>query len=229
MSELSPEGCGGMKQEFPVNQYGMQKLLAEKEALLAYARKPKDLLIGRLSWLFGNSSNSFVEKLIRSIACTYAAAVKNGQSGNIVHKVAQDAYGRPTPVWLVFDCILDAIGCTYNCSWHGVHDFQYSSCPQISRLEWAQMIWDAFCFYIRNASCTNEDTSDYMHDMLSRIVLEGVDSSVLNLGMKHPGRIEEATASCALDKYIDATKMYVESKVGDLSKMAYDVLKKELP
>ena len=35
MSELSPDGCGNQKIEFPVNQYGMQKLLAEKEAQIA--------------------------------------------------------------------------------------------------------------------------------------------------------------------------------------------------
>ena len=69
MSELSPEGCGGDKIEFPVNQYGLQKLLAEKEAQIAYMKSghPERLTIGRLSWLFGNSKNSFVEKFLRSM------------------------------------------------------------------------------------------------------------------------------------------------------------------
>ena len=194
-SEFSYEGCGGILHEFPVNQYGMQKLLAEKYAELAYANKPKDLLIGRLSWLFGNSSSSFVEKLLVSITNTYMNARNKSESEKICHKVANDAFGKPTPTWLVLNRILDSIeNQTY-----GIRDFQFNN-NQISRFKWATIIWNAFC----NAFCANVNEVDkIIFDMTKRIELVGACSRDLNLNMMHPGLIKHNVISSMHDDLFD--------------------------
>ena len=195
-SEKSPVECGGVLQEFPVNQYGLQKLLAEKEVQIAYARKPKDLLIGRLSWLFGNSKNSFVEKLVRSIASTYARSLESNvdATSKVVHNVAYDAYGRPTPTWLVLDEVLYSI----KSHAYGIVDYQYNT-PLISRYEWASIIWQAFCSQIEalmlDASEENsnsilmkhsKDTIASLCNMIHDVSIEAISSSSLDLKMMHP-------------------------------------------
>ena len=204
MSELSPDGLHGNKIEFPVNQYGMHKLLAEKEAQVAYfkAGHPEKLLIGRLSWLFGNSHNSFVEKLLRGICKTYAKAVKCGES-EAVHKVVDDAFGRPTPVSLVLSKILNAI----EDKSYGEEDFQYFH-PQITRLDWATMIWEEFC-----SECNNHDIKpSILCGMMNAVRLSGVKSDDLDLGMRHPGLVDtrfDHDMPCESSEYLYCTSLYV--------------------
>ena len=212
-SEWSPKYFNDHKLEFPVNQYGLQKLLAEKEVQLAYAKRPKDFVIGRLSWLFGNSSNTFIEKLLRSIANTYKTTTKT-TNGKISHFVANDAYGRPTPVNLVLSCILDVI---YN-NLHGVMNFQYDNNPQISRYDWASMIWSIFCE--EALALPKDDISDDMrktiNDMKTAISIVGVDSSELKLNMHHPGLVVVHTLNKSTNPYLDCTADYIVKNIKNL-------------
>lgn len=226
-SELSPKSCGGARIEHPINQYGMQKLLAEKEVQVAYASKQKDLAIGRLSWLFGNSTNSFPEKLLKSIFKTYVDAKDEGKAGVIKHKVADDAYGRPTPTWLVLDEVMKTI----EDGKHGIFNFQYWENPQISRFEWASMIWTSFCKMLESKYWQNlekdivEPISKHISEMTSRIELEGIQSSELNLSMNHPGLVEVNTLKKNVDVYEQCTNDYIEKNHDRLIKMMVDFLK----
>lgn len=228
MSELSPEGCGGDKIEFPVNQYGLQKLLAEKEAQIAYMKSghPERLTIGRLSWLFGNSKNSFVEKFLRSAFKTYVNAKNNGIDGDICHKVVNDAYGRPTPVWLVLADVLDVI-CRGK---SGIHDFQYTMHGQISRFAWAKMILSAFYNELKKykSFCcdeNNEKITNAVADMKERLKIIEVDSQSLGLGMRHPGLVDCEANSIAIDVYTECTEKYIENNARQLVDMMLNELK----
>ena len=73
LSERSPI-FGTKIYEFPVNQYGLQKLIAEQFVKEAYRDKPNDYMVLRSSWMFGNSENSFVEKFLKNVFETYVAS-----------------------------------------------------------------------------------------------------------------------------------------------------------
>lgn len=225
MSELSPVECGANRVEFPVNQYGMQKLLAEKEVQTAYASKPNDYVIGRLSWLFGNSSNSFVEKFLRSAFKTYADARKSGADGHIQHKVVGDAYGKPTPVWLVLEYVMNAI----DAKLHGTYDFQYESMSQISRFEWALMILHAFYDMLENRfwpAAADDKINELVKDMQERLEIIEVKSSDLNLSMRHPGLVAASSAMPVdvMNEYELCTKKYIDDNSKRLVQMMTDVL-----
>ena len=227
MSELSPIGFYGKEIEFPVNQYGMHKLIAEKEAQLAYfnAKHPERLLIGRLSWLFGNSSNSFVEKLLKSICKTYANHIKSLKAGDkdcgcIEHRVVDDAFGKPTPVKLVLVKVLEAIDDKLS----GIVDFQYNG-SQISRLDWAMIVWSSFCSGV-NSICSSEQSYEVLKAMASKVNLVGVKSSELELGMRHPGRVLYS-GDVPYSEYSQCTVEYVDANISRLVELAMSTLREE--
>lgn len=223
MSELSQEGCGGCKIEFPVNQYGLQKLLAEKEAQIAYMESghPERLTIGRLSWLFGNSKSSFVEKFLRSAFKTYVNAKNNGIDGDIYHKVVNDAYGRPTPVWIVLADVL-AVICQ---SKSGIHDFQYTMHGQISRFAWANIILASFYKMLDKCkSLYGGKIEALVIDMKKRLKTAAVDSQSLDLGMRHPGLVDKEADNIGLDVYTECTDKYIESNAVRLVDMMVNEL-----
>ena len=234
-SELSPCGEYAKLIEFPVNQYGVQKLLAEHEAQLAYFHvgHPERLVIGRLSWLFGNSDSSFVEKLLAGVFKTYARAKEAREEGQMLHNVVDDAYGRPTPVWLVRDKILHAIH--YRIS--GIENFQFDA-PQISRFTWASMIlnafYNAFDRTFSNAS-SYDSLRNAVEDMKAHVVLNPVKSSSMNLTVRHPGLLEDCTAKPAYDDsdvlydqlpYAECTQRYVDKNIERLVNMMAKQLEK---
>lgn len=226
-SELSYDGCGGRKIEFPVNQYGLQKLLAEKEAQLAYMKSghPEHLVIGRLSWLFGNSQNSFVEKFLRSAFKTYAKSRKSSLNDKICHSVVDDAYGKPTPVQIVMSNVIDVIHGTI--LGNSIVDFQYNESAQISRFEWATMILNSFYHALKNSLLdSNDEILTILADMQERLDIVPVKSSELNLGMRHPGLVKSANAiSHGNENYIKCTESYVERNIGRLANMMMDEIK----
>lgn len=85
-SEKSQQVVSEDLQEFPVNTYGLHKLLGEKMVELAFAARPQDFMILRTSWLYGNSEASFPMKLLKT--CLKKREVK----------VVDDCFGRPTSV-----------------------------------------------------------------------------------------------------------------------------------
>ena len=226
-SELSPDGCGGDKIEFPVNQYGMQKLLAEKEAQIAYMKSghPERLTIGRLSWLFGNSQNSFVEKFLRSAFKNFVDAKNAGHDGDVLQKVVDDAYGKPTPVDLVLSCIVDTI---YD-STCGIHDFQFKMFNPISRFDWAQIILSSFYKMLDRCKQLDSHMIELASDMKSKLKVAAVKSSELNIGMRHPGLVGELDASLIQNGntiYVDCTNEYVNTNSRRLIDMMIDEFSK---
>ena len=109
-SEYSNNSSSINPEPFPVNQYGLQKLLAEKFIETAYSKWPKGYLIARSSWMFGNSKRSFVEKLLSNIAkryarCTYDEHEDQSMSIDVVY----DCFGKPTPVKFITNFIENSI------------------------------------------------------------------------------------------------------------------------
>lgn len=199
LSERSPVVGAGI-QEFPVNQYGMQKLVAELFVKEAFKDKPKDLSIIRSSWMFGNSKSSFVEKFLKNAFSSYAKGIGSCDKPAIVN-VADDVFGRPTPVWTIAELILDGI---YNGA-YGTTDMQWMH-TQISRYEWACMIWDAFT----NASVSCDEASLHMlESMRNAVKISPCSSSAFASKMKHPGRNDYMSTQNSTSLYADATRRYV--------------------
>lgn len=227
LSELSPIGSNDVRIEFPVNQYGLQKLLAEKEAQLAYfkAGHPEKLLIGRVSWLFGNSQKSFIEKFLKNMFKAYADAKKAGTSGQVQQKVVDDAYGKPTSVGYVLSCVLDAIDAQSS----GVHDFQCTYASQISRFDWAKMVWQAFWQMLGDKceliASQDDKIKEMFNDMHDRLEITPVKSYELHLSMLHPGLVQSSSAAGDMTPYVDWTQQYINDNAQRLVNMMVKNLK----
>lgn len=176
LSELSMSHSTKL-QEFPVNQYGLQKLIAEQFVKEAYSSKPKDCMILRSSWMFGNSDRSFVEKFLANVFKAYAAGK---DSGKVQVPVVDDAYGRPTPVWF----IADTIECLVSNGLHGTMDLQYPF-KQISRYEWAKMVWDAFI----SEPCTDSTLHKMVDELREKVEVVPKSSASIGVQMHHPGKV----------------------------------------
>ena len=187
LSERSPI-FGTKIYEFPVNQYGLQKLIAEQFVKEAYKDKPNDYMVLRSSWMFGNSENSFVEKFLKNVFTSYALQLrKNDEKSKVEVSVADDAFGRPTPVWFIADTIESLMLSRL----HGTLDLQYP-CPQISRYEWATMIWRAFVdtdLGIDSNTCTVVDT---LKDAIEIVPKHSKD---IGIQMHHPGKVGDDIVS----------------------------------
>lgn len=178
--------------EWPVNAYGMQKLLAEKEVQIEFAGKHSDWMILRPSWMFGNSNHSFIEKLLSSIARGYAIAKmscdKDSSKPLYKHNVVVDAIGRPTPTRLVAYFVYRYIDENYyNGSAVGIVDAQ-PICDKISRFTWATGIVNAFskAYYEKNES-ENKALTSIVNEMLDNTVISPCYQSDFQGGMMHPG------------------------------------------
>lgn len=190
LSELSTYVDGEMI-EFPVNQYGLQKLLAEKEVQFAYAGKPQSYCILRSSWMFGNSTKSFVEKIIYAVFKHLGQDKVSGKldvpNPSFMHDVADDAYGRPTHVDLVSDHVCRRIvdGIVYN-----IANCQYDA-PQISRCEWASMIVQCLLKYAKPYVHNYSSLSQAINVLeVASTAINPVHSSELGVGlMRHPGQL----------------------------------------
>ena len=179
MSEKSPIVDGNL-QEFPVNQYGLQKLIAEQFVKEAYRDKQKDYMILRSSWMFGNSDNSFVEKFLKNVFASYAAKDNTYDVCKIEVPVADDAYGWPTPVWFIADTLKALM--LNKC--HGTMDLHYPCC-QISRYSWATMIWKAF---VDGKHDMDSKMSDNIDKLVDTIAVVPKHSKDIGISMHHPGK-----------------------------------------
>jgi len=209
LSELSPV-VDGKLQEFPVNQYGLQKLLAEQLVQSEFKFNPSMCTIVRSSWMFGNSERSFVEKLLASIALGYQA--KTGDK--YVHMVVDDAYGCPTHVEMIADCIHRNVialggGGTIEC---------FSRTKQMTRYEWATIIWECFKQEVQSLS----GVSSSMAAALSSIDIKPCSSP--KSMMHHPGKLKTFTESLAASEGMKnaATSSYIASNIERLMKMFAD-------
>jgi len=210
LSEKSPIVDGDL-QEFPVNQYGLQKLIAEQFVKEAYRDKPKDYMILRSSWMFGNSDNSFVEKFLKNVFASYAAKGSAPDGCKIEVPVADDAYGQPTPVWFIADTLKSLM--LNKC--HGTMDLHYPCC-QISRYTWATMIWKAF---VDGEQCIDSKTSDIIDRLVDKIAVVPRHSKDIGISMHHPGKTkisshtiyehEKKFGDAMTDIFTQDTSMYV--------------------
>lgn len=197
LSERSPTFCTNVY-EFPVNQYGLQKLIAEQFVKEAYKDKPNDYMILRSSWMFGNSENSFVEKFLKNVFATYAAEIgKNDEKSKVEVAVADDAFGCPTPVWFIADTIESLI---LDGS-HGTLDLRYP-CSQISRYEWATMIWHAFVDTRLGIDPETNRVVDALRDSIEIVPRHSKD---IGIQMHHPGKVDSIASSDLLAKDIIAS------------------------
>ena len=210
--------------EFPINQYGLQKLLAEKEAQLEFARRPKDLLILRSSWMFGNSTKSFVEKFLANLAKTNGPYVE----------VASDAYGIPTHVEVVLQSIMNAI----RHKSYGLANCQPWSEPT-SRAMWALCIKRAFAERVAKVIIGKLDKTGAFQEVFShldKIDVKFASSKDMNLGMSHPGYVDgwlgiNAKLQSAISKDVDRswinwTHKYIEMNFSRIFKSYYETYKK---
>ena len=219
LSELSPFD-GDKLQEFPVNQYGLQKLIAEMFVKDAYKDRPKDYMVLRSSWMYGNSSKSFVEKFLVNAFTAYSKIVENCATPAIV-KVADDVYGRPTPVWFIVDSIESFI---HN-RLYGTYDLQYPT-KQISRFDWATMIWNAF---IDCSNDCNEETAGIARALKDHVKVVPCKSCEFGPGMKHPGEVMNSTSMIPheQDMYMSDTTWYVHKNWNKYIDMAKDIIGKK--
>ena len=187
LSERSPI-FGTKIYEFPVNQYGLQKLIAEQFVKEAYKDKLNDCMILRSSWMFGNSENSFVEKFLKNVFTTYAAKTrKNDEKSKVEVSVADDAFGCPTPVWFIADTIERLMLIRF----HGTLDMQYL-CHQISRYEWATIIWNSF---VSTDLGIDSNTCKVIDDLKDAIEIVPKHSKDIGIQMHHPGKVGDDTVS----------------------------------
>lgn len=212
MSEFS--GTYSWKlQEFPVNQYGLQKLIAEQFVKEAYKDKPKDCMILRSSWMFGNSDKSFVEKFLANAFKMYAA---NTHEKKIEVPVANDAYGRPTPTWFIADTIEHLI---LN-NMHGTIDLQYPF-KQISRYDWAKMIWNAFV----SDRCMDSKMSTLVNALKDSIEVVPKSSAEIGVQMHHPGKVGDGIGlEDGRHTYAQDTMDYMHKNWQKLIKIANSII-----
>ena len=210
---------GTRYQESPVNQYGMQKLVAELFAKEAFKDWQDGLLVLRSSWMFGNSSKSFVEKFLTRAFKTCAEAMAGGKA---TVQVVDDAFGKPTPTWLIAEAV-----CDYIKQWKsGEIDLQSTS-RQISRYEWATMIWKSFVDSCHDA---NSAISEAIDKLKSTVTIAPCCSSSINIGMKHPGKVipkgghHNGGSTVDIERYQAATDRYVASKWHELAELAVEML-----
>ena len=83
--------------EFPVNEYGLHKLLGEKMIESIFGACSPNVMILRTSWLYGNSLISFPMKFLKNCINT---SQSSDSSDSIVKnvEVVDDCFGRPTSV-----------------------------------------------------------------------------------------------------------------------------------
>lgn len=176
--------------DHPVNQYGMQKLLAEQMVKNAFKNKEKDLLIARSSWMFGNSHKSFVEKIMSAAFKLYAS---NRDKDSIELKVADDAYGRPTLVHVIAALLNEVISSEFSSCIprYGICDLdEHSNSPVISRSQWAKIIVDEFCKLMKDKEFSAKFNLKLdIYDFSKKIHVAPTHSSELGLSMRHPGYV----------------------------------------
>ena len=150
--------------EFPVNMYGLHKLLGEKMIELAFAKKPKNYMILRTSWLYGNSEASFPMKFLKS--CLEKREVH----------VVDDCFGRPTSVQYLARFIASAIK-------HGAYgklDAQ-STLDPMSRFDFAKWILETWREHVGKI-----DSSEPNELAMDDVVLVPCKSTEFKTNVQHP-------------------------------------------
>lgn len=228
-SENSRPANGGLL-PFPMNQYGVQKLLAEQFVKEVYADSLEDLLIFRSSWMFGNSHTSFIEKFLTNVFKKYSECVNSdGQMSDIDVEVVDDAYGKPTPVWYIADTLKAAIALNA----YGTID-AIEETTQISRFDWANMIWQLFSEHKLDMLPADHPLLTDIAKMHEHVKIVPVQSSKFAAVLHHPGlvnRVENMMVDRSnIDKrsyvvaYAYDTMKYIDDNIEQLLGLAAQIL-----
>lgn len=119
---------------FPVNMYGLHKLLGEQFIQNAFLKWKSGYSICRTSWLYGmHNSKSFIHKFMRNVV----RAVQNG-SNEI--EMTENEVSIPTSTKYVVDSICSIVNQNKNGIFHTVP----LSASGISRTDWAKLILDSY-------------------------------------------------------------------------------------
>ena len=169
--------------EFPVNEYGVHKLLGEKMIESIFGACSPNFMILRTSWLYGNSLMSFPMKFLKkciNILQTPDSIVKSVE-------VVDDCFGRPTSVQYLARFILLAI----KNQAYGKMDAQSKTKP-ISRFEFASMI------QLEIAHATRDPKIEQM--LATIAVIPCSSSNFAGSKIRHPLKMPNALLT-----YIDGT------------------------
>lgn len=189
--------------ECPANIYGCHKLLGEKYVEEAFAKRPKDYLICRTSWLYGPNSHNktFISKFLlncyKSLAdgWLYNESLKKDPVFKVPVHVQKNTAGRPTSTWFLSGFILNAI----ESGLYGICDAQQETehttktDKPISRLEWAERIRDVCQNILTIDSSDEKDPLITPYELFKHLVIEGYVQSDAALPNEviHPTRVPE--------------------------------------
>lgn len=160
--------------EFPTNIYGLHKLLGEKMIECAFKKNPKDFLILRTSWLYGNSEQSFPIKFLKN--CLKSA---NESPDRSEVEVVNDCFGRPTSVQYLARFIIEAMKLGIS----GKLDAQSTTAP-MSRFEFAKHILETWNQHISKSEGSESNDLD-----LSKVVLKPSKSDDSKTKVHHPRKM----------------------------------------
>lgn len=133
--------------EFPVNVYGMQKLLGEKYAKESLPEN--DCTILRTSWLYGNHNHkSFVHKFLKNFDQMYIQHLAAGNTEAFQFQMTQNEYSIPTCTTALAKMISNVIKHNLHGTFAACGMTSSSGCSQsilckcscISRKQWAEEI-----------------------------------------------------------------------------------------
>lgn len=117
---------------FPINVYGINKLLGEKFIEEVFGKESKDYAILRVSWLYGSwNSKSFIHKFLKNVV----SKLKEDPNAKIT--MTSNEVSVPTSVAYVIECIKDVINNKKYGVYHAVPLFEHSG---VSRFEFAQTV-----------------------------------------------------------------------------------------
>ena len=154
--------------EVPCNEYGMQKLLGEKNVSLEYSSWPEGQLIARMSWLYGETNRPLFMHKILAQAYKSLIATSNGSAVDADPHIlaACDCYGSPTSAKsaavIIYRLIYDGIYGIVNC-WPALNT---------SRWDFASSIVEAY--------------ADIIDSRLRKVRVESVSSSAFKQAICHP-------------------------------------------
>lgn len=157
--------------EVPCNEYGMQKLLGEKNISLEYASWPEGHLIARLSWLYGETKRSlFMHKILaqayKSLVAASTASDRSAADTDPYVLAACDCYGSPisakSAASIIYHLIYEGLYGIVNC-WPALNT---------SRLDFAASIVEAY------ANCVDS--------RLRKVHVKSASSSDFKQAVCHP-------------------------------------------
>lgn len=167
-SALSLQNSSFQPIEVPCNEYGMQKLLGEKNVSLEYASWPEGHLIARMSWLYGETKRPLFMHKILAQAYKSLVAASNGSAADADPHIlaACDCYGSPTSAKsaavIIYRLIYEGLYGIVNC-WPALNT---------SRLDFAESIVEAY--------------SNIIDSRLRKVHVESVCSIAFKQAICHP-------------------------------------------